>query len=247
MALTENNEQIPNDPQSGDIISDYNTNCVCDAMTEIDNNREIYKSNKLSPESVMKSCKVPDANMSISSSTSSLSPVSSVSSRKISSAISETDSGVDVEQEETEDNNIDKGEDKRKIQPDQDVINRLCNFDEEEEDELSDNNSDDSDSDSNNDKSCDQMDLTILELKHILSALIHDNVEHSVECPDQVFSGRQCSMCHQNIFSLFMFTGVRCEVCSFVVCTHCSTQVSNKIFTVTTILNSHFNSILFSG
>ena len=234
MSLTEQNDHIPNnnDLQSGTSDLDFVTDDDTDgeAMNEVNTKSEFNKSNN-SQNYVMKSTKVPDDKnsslQSIPSSSSSTSPVSLVSSRKISSAISETDSGVDVEQEDHEDSNSDKGEDKKKIQPDQDVISRLCNFDEEEEDELSDNNTDDNESDStsNVDKPCGQMNLTILELKHILSALIHENVEDSSECPDSVISGRQCSLCHQNIFSLFMFTGVRCEICSFVVCSHCSTQV----------------------
>ena len=42
----------------------------------------------------------------------------------------------------------------------------------------------------------------------------------------QILMGRKCSVCHQNIFSMFVHTGYRCEVCSFVVCSHCCSQVA---------------------
>ena len=40
-----------------------------------------------------------------------------------------------------------------------------------------------------------------------------------------VLVGKSCSVCSQNIFSMFVYTGTRCEICSFIVCIHCSLQV----------------------
>ena len=54
---------------------------------------------------------------------------SSLMSRKISVAFSETDSGVDVGGSEEE--SLDTGVEKKVIRPDHEIISRLCNFDEE--------------------------------------------------------------------------------------------------------------------
>ena len=54
---------------------------------------------------------------------------SSLMSRKISVAFSETDSGVDVGGSEEE--SLDTGVEKKVIRPDLEIISRLCNFDEE--------------------------------------------------------------------------------------------------------------------
>ena len=107
---------------------------------------------------------------------------SDILSRKMSSAVSETDSGVDVEHDDDnlENNNIEK----KVITPDSDVIGRLCNFDEEEEGEMS---SDDDSAKTSNSSSPpppqqqirneDTLQLSFFELKHILTALISENIE----------------------------------------------------------------------
>ena len=100
---------------------------------------------------------------------------SSLVSRKVSAAFSETDSGYGNEED-----SLEAGVEKKIIRPDHEVISRLCNFDEEEEDELSEGSSSDSneDNDSDHEDSDDaKVNLTLLELRHIMSALVHDHVE----------------------------------------------------------------------
>ena len=41
-----------------------------------------------------------------------------------------------------------------------------------------------------------------------------------------ILAGSRCAVCRQAIFSLWLGTGARCGVCSFLVCRHCSTQVT---------------------
>ena len=60
-------------------------------------------------------------------------PGPSLVGRKVSAAFSETDSGVDVETEGEE--SLEAREEKRVIRPSEEVISRLCNFDEDEEEE----------------------------------------------------------------------------------------------------------------
>ena len=100
---------------------------------------------------------------------------SSLVSRKVSAAFSETDSGYGNEED-----SLETGVEKKVIRPDHEVISRLCNFDEEEEDELSEGSSSDSneDNDSDNDDGGDaKVTLTLIELRHIMSALVHEHVE----------------------------------------------------------------------
>ena len=101
---------------------------------------------------------------------------SSLVSRKVSAAFSETDSGYGNEED-----SLETGVEKKVIRPDHEIISRLCNFD-EEEDELSDGSSSDSnednDSDNDGDEECDaKVNLTLMELRHIMSALVHEHVE----------------------------------------------------------------------
>ena len=104
-----------------------------------------------------------------------VSSTSSFVSRKISCAFSETDSGVDVENEE---DGIENSVEKKMIRPDHDIISRLCNFDEEEEDEISDVSDSDHD-DSEGDVVDDKVNLSLLELKHIMSSLVLEHIEVS--------------------------------------------------------------------
>lgn len=101
---------------------------------------------------------------------------SSLVSRKVSAAFSETDSGYGNEED-----SLETGVEKKVIRPDHEVISRLCNFDEEEEDELSEGSSSDSneDNDSDNDDGGGdaKVTLTLIELRHIMSALVHEHVE----------------------------------------------------------------------
>ena len=99
-------------------------------------------------------------------------PGPSLVGRKVSAAFSETDSGVDVETEGEE--SLEAREEKRVIRPSEEVISRLCNFDEdeEEEEELTDTDSDEADSETE-----DTVNLSRMELKHIMSALVHEYVE----------------------------------------------------------------------
>merc|ERR1719336_2568592 len=110
------------------------------------------------------------------------------------------------------------------IRPDQDIISRLCNFDEEEEDEITDV----SDNDDHDDVPDDKVNLSLLELKHIMSSLVLEHIEGDgrLEFVDQVTGGRRCSVCHQNIFSMILQTGSRCEICSFIACSHCCCQMT---------------------
>ena len=39
-------------------------------------------------------------------------------------------------------------------------------------------------------------------------------------------AGSRCAVCRQTIFSLWLGTGARCGVCSFLVCRHCASQVT---------------------
>ena len=97
--------------------------------------------------------------------------------RKV-STYSETDSGVDVDNDTEE--GIEVGLDKKVIKPDLDIISRLCNFDEEEEEELS-------ESEEEEEEACSQVgsqteltqrvSLTLTELRHILSALVKQHTE----------------------------------------------------------------------
>ena len=99
-------------------------------------------------------------------------PGPSLVGRKVSAAFSETDSGVDVETEGEE--SLEAREEKRVIRPSDEVISRLCNFDEEEEEEeeMTDTESDEADSEAE-----DTVRLSLMELKHIMSALVHEYVE----------------------------------------------------------------------
>jgi len=151
---------------------------------------------------------------------------SSLVSRKVSAAFSETDSGYGNEED-----SLETGVEKKVIRPDHEVISRLCNFDEEEEDELSEGSSSDSneDNDSDHDDGGDaKVTLTLIELRHIMSALVHEHVEARLDCAELVLQGRRCSVCSgvTSLSSLMILgTGARCELCSFVVCSHCSKEV----------------------
>lgn len=159
-----------------------------------------------------------------------ISPGSDILTRKMSSTVSETDSGVDVEHEDEnlETNNIEK----KVITPDSDVIGRLCNFDEEEEGEMS--SDDDSAKTSNSSPPPHQisnentLQLSFFELKHILSALIHENIEES-GIADTVMIGRHCPVCRKSIFSMFLNTSAKCEVCSYNVCSQCCTMIEHEL------------------
>ena len=98
---------------------------------------------------------------------------SSLVSRKVSCAFSETDSGVDVENDE---DSIENSVEKKMIRPDQDIISRLCNFDEEEEDEITDV-SDNDDHDDHDNVPDNKVNLSLLELKHIMSSLVLEHIE----------------------------------------------------------------------
>ena len=41
-----------------------------------------------------------------------------------------------------------------------------------------------------------------------------------------ILAGSRCAVCRQTIFSLWLGTGARCGVCSFLVCRHCASQVT---------------------
>jgi len=145
--------------------------------------------------------------------------------------VSETDSGVDVEQEDDNfENNITE---KKVITLDSDVIGRLCNFDEEEEGEMS-SDDDSSAKESSSGSPPPQISnevtlrLSFLELKHILSALIHENIEES-GIAETVMIGRHCPVCRKSIFSMFLNTSAKCEVCSYNVCSQCCTMVEEEL------------------
>ena len=194
-------------------------------------------------------------------------PGPSLVGRKVSAAFSETDSGVDVETEGEE--SLEAREEKRVIRPSEEVISRLCNFDEDEEEEEEELTDTDTDSDEADSEAEDTVHLSLLELKHIMSALVHEYVEvcgnisfimlQSVICqilsvesgkisPNAhydlvrvwseqwllqagpggaaILAGSRCAVCRQTIFSLWLGTGARCGVCSFLVCRHCASQVT---------------------
>ena len=98
----------------------------------------------------------------------------------MSQADSETDSGVDLggETGETEPAELDR----RLIRPDMEVISKLCNFDEEEEDELSEE-SEESDGleDDGVDTNCGvpTVLLPATELRHIVAALVRQHLQVS--------------------------------------------------------------------
>lgn len=148
--------------------------------------------------------------------------------RKV-STYSETDSGVDVDNEPEEGTEL--GVDKKVIKPDLDIISRLCNFDEEEEEALTESEEEDEEEDDCyqvvRETDLNRVSVTLTELRHILSALVkqHTEEEREASLAHHVLVGKSCSVCSQNIFSMFLYTGNRCEICSFIVCIHCSLQV----------------------
>ena len=95
--------------------------------------------------------------------------------RKV-STFSETDSGVDVDNDAEE--GLEVGLDKKVIKPDLDIISRLCNFDEEEEEE-----EEELTESEDEEESCSQAELTqrvsvtLTELRHILSTLVKQHTE----------------------------------------------------------------------
>ena len=107
-------------------------------------------------------------------------PAPPVLGRKV-STYSETDSGVDVDNDTEEAGEV--GLEKRVIKPDLDIISKLCNFDEEEEEEeeeMSESESESSvgdDSPRSEDSSTSRVSLTLRELRHILSALVRQHTE----------------------------------------------------------------------
>ena len=108
-------------------------------------------------------------------------PAPPVLGRKV-STYSETDSGVDVDNDTEEAGEV--GLEKRVIKPDLDIISKLCNFDEEEEEEeeeeMSESESESSvgdDSPRSEDRSTSRVSLTLMELRHILSALVRQHTE----------------------------------------------------------------------
>ena len=105
-------------------------------------------------------------------------PAPPVLGRKV-STYSETDSGVDVDNDTEEAGEV--GLEKRVIKPDLDIISKLCNFDEEEEEEeMSESESESSvgdDSPRSEDSSTSRVSLTLMELRHILSALVRQHTE----------------------------------------------------------------------
>merc|ERR1712137_750722 len=58
-----------------------------------------------------------------------------------------------------------------------------------------------------------------------MSALVHEHVEARLEAGELVMQGRRCSVCCGAISLMFLGTSARCELCSFVTCSHCSKQV----------------------
>jgi len=151
-------------------------------------------------------------------------PAPPVLDRKI-STFSETDSGVEVDNEAEE--AVDTSLEKRVIKPDLDIISKLCNFDEEEEQDMTESENDSSDDESSSCEQSSRLRLTLLELRHILSALVKQHTEEELEpsAAGHVLVGKSCSVCRQNIFSMLVYTGARCQICSFTVCIHCSLQV----------------------
>ena len=110
-------------------------------------------------------------------------PAPPVLDRKI-STFSETDSGVEVDNEAEE--SVDNSLEKRVIKPDLDIISKLCNFDEEEEEQdmtESENENDSSDEESSSCEQSSRLSLTLVELRHILSALVKQHTEVTFFCP----------------------------------------------------------------
>ena len=103
-------------------------------------------------------------------------PAPPVLGRKV-STYSETDSGVDVDNDTEESGEV--GLEKRVIKPDLDIISKLCNFDEEEEEEEEEEEMSESESESSvgEDRSTSRVSLTLRELRHILSALVRQHTE----------------------------------------------------------------------
>ena len=97
--------------------------------------------------------------------------------RKV-STYSETDSGVDVDNDPEE--GAELGLDKKVIRPDLDIISRLCNFDEEEEEELTESEEEQEEEDCSQgvrETALDRVSVTLTELRHILSALVKQHTE----------------------------------------------------------------------
>ena len=97
--------------------------------------------------------------------------------RKV-STYSETDSGVDVDNDPEEGTEL--GLDKKVIRPDLDIISRLCNFDEEEEEELTESEEEQEEEDCPQgvrETALDRVSVTLTELRHILSALVKQHTE----------------------------------------------------------------------
>ena len=101
-------------------------------------------------------------------------PAPPVLGRKV-STYSETDSGVDVDNDTEEAGEV--GLEKRVIKPDLDIISKLCNFDEEEEEEEEEMSESESESSVGDDSSTSRVSLTLMELRHILSALVRQHTE----------------------------------------------------------------------
>ena len=99
--------------------------------------------------------------------------------RKV-STYSETDSGVDVDNEPEEGTEV--GLDKRVIKPDLDIISRLCNFDEEEEEELTESEEEQEEEEEDcsqvvREPELNRVSVTLTELSHILYALVKQHTE----------------------------------------------------------------------
>ena len=97
--------------------------------------------------------------------------------RKV-STFSETDSGVDVDNDPEE--GAELGLDKKVIRPDLDIISRLCNFDEEEEEELTESEEEQEEEDCSQgvrETALERVSVTLTELRHILSALVKQHTE----------------------------------------------------------------------
>ena len=99
--------------------------------------------------------------------------------RKV-STYSETDSGVDVDNDPEE--GAELGLDKKVIRPDLDIISRLCNFDEEEEEELTESEEEEQEEEEDcsqgvRETALERVSVTLTELRHILSALVKQHTE----------------------------------------------------------------------
>ena len=100
--------------------------------------------------------------------------------RKV-STYSETDSGVDVDNDPEEGTEL--GLDKKVIRPDLDIISRLCNFDEEEEEELTESEEEQEEEEEEDcsqgvrETALERVSVTLTELRHILSALVKQHTE----------------------------------------------------------------------